>query len=187
MATAATTMEFEKPIAELERQIDELKQLGWRSRDRRERRDRCRSRASSSSCATRSIATSRRSSACRSRATPSGRSRSTTCRAFTDFIELHGDRAFREDAAIVGGWARLDGETVMVIGHQRGRDTKENLQAQLRHAASRGLPQGAPPDEARREVPRPGDHVHRHAGRVGRTRRRGARTVARRSRATCSR
>jgi acetyl-CoA carboxylase carboxyl transferase subunit alpha len=47
--------------------------------------------------------------------------------AFTDFIELHGDRAFREDAAIVGGWARLDGETVMVIGHQRGRDTKENL------------------------------------------------------------
>jgi acetyl-CoA carboxylase carboxyl transferase subunit alpha len=46
---------------------------------------------------------------------------------FSDFIELHGDRAFREDAAIVGGWARLDGETVMVIGHQRGRDTKENL------------------------------------------------------------
>jgi acetyl-CoA carboxylase carboxyl transferase subunit alpha len=48
-------------------------------------------------------------------------------RIFTDFIELHGDRAFREDAAIVGGWARLDGETVMIIGHQRGRDTKDNL------------------------------------------------------------
>jgi acetyl-CoA carboxylase carboxyl transferase subunit alpha len=47
--------------------------------------------------------------------------------AFTDFIELHGDRLFREDAAIIGGWARLDGETVMVIGQQRGRDTKENL------------------------------------------------------------
>ena len=47
--------------------------------------------------------------------------------AFNDFIELHGDRAFRDDAAIIGGWARLDGETVMVIGHQRGRDTKENL------------------------------------------------------------
>src|SRR5687767_15401501 len=46
---------------------------------------------------------------------------------FTDFIELHGDRAFRDDAAIIGGWARLDGETVMIIGHQRGRDTKENL------------------------------------------------------------
>ncbi|MFI5243248.1 MAG: acetyl-CoA carboxylase carboxyltransferase subunit alpha, partial [Gemmatimonadales bacterium] len=47
--------------------------------------------------------------------------------AFTDFVELHGDRLYRDDAAIVGGWARLDGETVMVIGHQRGRDTKENL------------------------------------------------------------
>src|SRR5204863_493056 len=47
--------------------------------------------------------------------------------AFTDFIELHGDRADREDAAIVGGWARLDGETVMIIGQQRGRDTKEIL------------------------------------------------------------
>src|SRR5205823_3033146 len=46
---------------------------------------------------------------------------------FTDFVELHGDRNFREDAAIIGGWARLDGETVMIIGHQRGRDTKENL------------------------------------------------------------
>ncbi len=47
--------------------------------------------------------------------------------AFTDFIELHGDRAFRDDAAIIGGWGRLEGETVMIIGHQRGRDTKENL------------------------------------------------------------
>ena len=46
---------------------------------------------------------------------------------FTDFIELHGDRAFRDDAAIMGGFARLDGETVMVVGQQRGRDTKENL------------------------------------------------------------
>ncbi len=47
--------------------------------------------------------------------------------ALTDFIEIHGDRLFRDDAAIIGGWSRLDGETVMVIGHQRGRDTKENL------------------------------------------------------------
>src|SRR6266516_3334111 len=47
--------------------------------------------------------------------------------AFTDFIELHGDRAYRDDAAIIGGWSRLDDDTVMVIGHQRGRDTKEQL------------------------------------------------------------
>ncbi len=46
---------------------------------------------------------------------------------FTDFIELKGDRQFRDDPAIVGGWARLDGRPVMVIGHQKGRDTKENL------------------------------------------------------------
>jgi acetyl-CoA carboxylase carboxyl transferase subunit alpha len=46
---------------------------------------------------------------------------------FTDFVELHGDRLFRDDPAIVGGWARLDGETVMVVGTQKGRDTKENL------------------------------------------------------------
>lgn len=46
---------------------------------------------------------------------------------FTDFIELHGDRLYMDDPAIVGGWARLDGETVMVIGHQKGRDTKDNI------------------------------------------------------------
>jgi len=48
-------------------------------------------------------------------------------RTFSDFIELHGDRNFRDDEAIVGGWARLDGRSVMVIGHQKGRDMKENL------------------------------------------------------------
>jgi len=45
----------------------------------------------------------------------------------TDFEELHGDRAFADDAAIVGGMARFNGETVMVIGHQKGRDTKEKI------------------------------------------------------------
>ncbi len=46
---------------------------------------------------------------------------------FSDFVELHGDRLYRDDPAIVGGWARLEGGSVMVIGHQKGRDTKENL------------------------------------------------------------
>ena len=45
----------------------------------------------------------------------------------TDFEELHGDRAFADDAAIVGGMARFNGDTVMVIGHQKGRDTKEKI------------------------------------------------------------
>lgn len=48
-------------------------------------------------------------------------------RLCTDFIELHGDRNYRDDAAIVGGWARLDGEPTMFIGHQKGRDMKANL------------------------------------------------------------
>lgn len=45
----------------------------------------------------------------------------------TDFIELHGDRCFGDDKALVGGFAKLNGETVMVIGQQKGRDTKSNL------------------------------------------------------------
>ena len=46
---------------------------------------------------------------------------------FTDFEELHGDRHFADDAAIVGGIGRLDGRPVMVIGHQKGRDVKEKV------------------------------------------------------------
>lgn len=45
----------------------------------------------------------------------------------TDFIELHGDRSYRDDHAVVGGFAHLGTEAVMVIGHQKGRDTKSNL------------------------------------------------------------
>lgn len=48
-------------------------------------------------------------------------------RIFTDFDELHGDRTFGDDEAVVGGMARLDGEPVMVIGQQKGRDTREKL------------------------------------------------------------
>ena len=48
-------------------------------------------------------------------------------RIFTEFEELHGDRTFADDPAIVGGPARLDGKPVMVIGHQKGRDTKEKI------------------------------------------------------------
>lgn len=46
---------------------------------------------------------------------------------FTDFEELHGDRHFADDYAIVGGLARFNGQSVMVIGHQKGRDTKEKI------------------------------------------------------------
>lgn len=49
-------------------------------------------------------------------------------RIFTDFDELHGDRHFSDDASIVGGVARLDNQPVMIIGHEKGRTTKEKLQ-----------------------------------------------------------
>lgn len=46
---------------------------------------------------------------------------------FTDFTELHGDRHFGDDHAIIAGFAKLEGQSVMVVGHQKGRDTKSNL------------------------------------------------------------
>ncbi|NUO38431.1 MAG: acetyl-CoA carboxylase carboxyltransferase subunit alpha [Gemmatimonadaceae bacterium] len=125
MATA--TLEFEKPLFELEKQIDELKKLASEQEldvgkeiapleaklvELREE-------------IYKSLTPLQRVQVARSNKRPLTEDYLRLC--FTDFIELHGDRAFREDAAIVGGWARLDGETVMVIGHQRGRDTKENL------------------------------------------------------------
>jgi acetyl-CoA carboxylase carboxyl transferase subunit alpha len=47
---------------------------------------------------------------------------------FTDFIELHGDRLFGDDLAIVGGLAKLNGVPITIVGHQRGKDTKDNIQ-----------------------------------------------------------
>jgi acetyl-CoA carboxylase carboxyl transferase subunit alpha len=125
MATA--TLDFEKPILELERQIDELKKLaGERSlnvseeiapleRKLTELREEI----------YRNLTPLQRVQVARSNKRPL--SDDYFRLVFSDFIELHGDRLYREDAALIGGWARLDSETVMVIGHQRGRDTKENL------------------------------------------------------------
>jgi acetyl-CoA carboxylase carboxyl transferase subunit alpha len=55
-----------------------------------------------------------------------------------DFLELHGDRAFGEDKAIVGGFARLDGMPLVVIGHQKGRDTREKLARNFAMASPEG-------------------------------------------------
>ncbi len=123
----ATALEFERPIADLERQIDELKRLA----DERKlsvsdeiaplERKLGELRAE----IYKNLTPLQRVQVARVARRPFTLDYIRLC--FTDFIELHGDRAFREDAAIVGGWARLEGETVMIIGHQRGRDTKENL------------------------------------------------------------
>ena len=46
---------------------------------------------------------------------------------FNDFMQLHGDRTFADDKALIGGFARLDGRSLLVMGHQKGRDAKENI------------------------------------------------------------
>jgi acetyl-CoA carboxylase carboxyl transferase subunit alpha len=125
MATA--TLDFEKPIVELEKQIDELRRLaGDRQLDVAEELAPLERKLSELRDEIyRNLSPLQRVQVARSNRRPMTDDYLRLC--FTDFIELHGDRAFREDAAIMGGWARLDGETVMVVGHQRGRDTKENL------------------------------------------------------------
>ena len=120
-------LEFEKPIAELEKQIDDLKkvagdqqvEMGEQLQPLERKLDELRAEIY------RNLTPLQRVQVARHPRRPF--TADYLRLAFTDFIELHGDRAFREDAAIIGGWARLDAETVMVIGHQRGRDTKENL------------------------------------------------------------
>ncbi len=125
MGTSA--LEFEKPLAELEKQIEEIRKVAEEQKlDVSQqvaplqaklgdmRRD-----------VYRNLTPLQRVQVARSARRPF--TLDYLRLAFTDFVELHGDRAFKDDASIVGGWARLDGETVMVIGHQRGRDTKENL------------------------------------------------------------
>ncbi len=57
---------------------------------------------------------------------------------FTDFEELHGDRAFSDDPAIVGGMARFLGRPVMIIGHQKGRDTKDRIYRNFGQARPEG-------------------------------------------------
>src|SRR5436190_5128847 len=125
MATAS--LDFEKPIAELEKQIDELKKMaGDRQLDVAvEIAPLERKLVELREEIYKNLTPLQRVQVARSNKRPLSLDYFRV--VFTDFVELHGDRLFREDAAIIGGWARLDGETVMVIGHQRGRDTKENL------------------------------------------------------------
>ena len=125
MATAA--LDFEKPLVELEKQIDELKRL---ADDRALDVEQAiapleRKLADLRLEIYRNLTPLQRVQVARSARRPF--TLDYVQRLFTDWIELHGDRAFRDDAAIVGGMARFDGQSVMIIGHQRGRDTKENL------------------------------------------------------------
>ena len=124
---SAKVLEFERPIAELEKQIDELRKLAGDNGQNVELEI---ARLEQQLDLTRvdiykSLTPLQRVQVARIDRRPFTADYIEL--AFTDFIELHGDRAFRDDPAIIGGWARLDGETVMIIGHQRGHDMKENM------------------------------------------------------------
>jgi acetyl-CoA carboxylase carboxyl transferase subunit alpha len=124
---AIYTLEFERPLLDLERQIEELRRVGEERSIPVEQEigtlqgklDSLRQEIYRTLTPMQRVLVARHSK------------RPTTLdylsSIFTDFVELHGDRNFRDDLAIVGGWARLAGQSVMVIGHQKGRDTRENI------------------------------------------------------------
>ena len=121
-------LDFEQPIAELEAKIDELHYIGDDADVNIN--DEIHKLKEKSSTLTESIFSSltpwQGSQLARHPQRPYTLDYIT--RVFTDFEELHGDRHYADDHAIVGGVARLDGKPVMVIGQQKGRDTKEKLQ-----------------------------------------------------------
>ena len=123
----AYTLEFEKPLQELDRQIEDLRKLGdERGLDVGEEVRLLETRLSTlRKDLYKGLTPMQRVLVARHQKRPYTLDYLSI--VFTDFIELHGDRLYRDDPAIVGGWARLDGQSVMVIGHQKGRDTKDNL------------------------------------------------------------
>ncbi len=123
----AYALEFEKPLAELDRQIEELKKVGAdRGIDVASELGTLETKLEAKRADIyRTLTPMQRVLVARHPRRPYTLDYLSSI--FTDFIELHGDRLFRDDPAIVGGWARLGGISVMVIGHQKGRDTKDNL------------------------------------------------------------
>jgi acetyl-CoA carboxylase carboxyl transferase subunit alpha len=124
---ATHTLDFERPLLELERQIEEVKRVAGETavdmtKDLAPLEKRL---AELRAEVYKNLTPMQRVQVARHPKRPYTLDYLST--VFTDFVELHGDRLFRDDPAIVGGWARLDGMSVMVIGHQKGRDTKDNL------------------------------------------------------------
>src|SRR6266705_3393736 len=124
---ATHTLDFERPLLELERQIEEMKRVaGETAVDvSKELAPLEKKLAELQAEIYKNLTPMQRVQVARHPKRPYTLDYLNT--VFTDFVELHGDRLFRDDPAIVAGWARLDGMSVMVIGHQKGRDTKENL------------------------------------------------------------
>jgi acetyl-CoA carboxylase carboxyl transferase subunit alpha len=120
-------LEFEKPIIELEQKIDDLRAFADKENlEFTEELRRLESRAQKLRDEVYSSLTSwQRVQIARHPRRPY--TQDYVPRLFTDFVELSGDRRFGEDRAILGGIARFEGRPVVVIGHQKGRNTKENL------------------------------------------------------------
>jgi acetyl-CoA carboxylase carboxyl transferase subunit alpha len=119
-------MEFEKPLAELEKKIQELHALSSDTMDLKAEIGKLEKRAEKMREEIFSDLT-RWQTAQVARHINRPFTMDYLSLIFTDFIELHGDRNFGDDHAIVAGLAKLDGEPVMVMGHQKGRDTKEKV------------------------------------------------------------
>ena len=121
-------LDFEQPIAELEAKIDELKYLGEGSAELNTVEEIARLRAKSQSLTKSLFANLTPWQVAQLARHPQ---RPYTLDyiplLFTDFDELHGDRMYADDCAIVGGPARLAGRPIMLIGQQKGRDTKERV------------------------------------------------------------
>ena len=127
MPPSTYTLDFEKPLQELERQIEELERLGEErqidvSTELKLLQDKL---VTVREDIYKGLTPIQRVMVARHPRRPYTLDYLSTI--FTDVIELHGDRLFMDDPSIVGGWARLGGTSVMVIGHQKGRDTKENI------------------------------------------------------------
>ena len=131
-------LDFERPIAELEAKIDELRFVGDDSVVNLTE-EIARLKAKSESL-TRSIFANLSAWQITQLARHPQRPYAADYinRIFTDFQELHGDRAFADDAAVIGGLARLEGQPLVVIGHQKGRDTK----SKVRHNFGMPRPEG---------------------------------------------
>lgn len=122
-----TFLEFERPIAELEAKIEELRLVGDDNEiNIAEEIERLQTKSHDLTEAVFSALTPWQISQL-SRHPQRPYLLDYIKRIFDDFQELHGDRAFADDHAIVGGVARLNGRSVMVIGHQKGRDTKDKI------------------------------------------------------------
>ena len=119
-------LDFERPIIELERKIDELRQLSRGSIDFAEEIRRLEKKARKlQEEIFAELAPWQKVQLSRHPLRPF--TLDYVALLFDEFIELAGDRAFADDQSIVGGMARFDGREVMIIGHQKGRNTKENL------------------------------------------------------------